>query len=164
MRNPYVSTLCSTTKTFIFRTYDKLKSGVKFNLFTFDDCVLFPGQLYGAVLYFFTEHRDGYAHSELGHPIYFWFYFVFMNVLWIVIPLLLIVDSWRQLSAAQAQLDSTKSNKAKRKWSVTYSILSNEHSHSLFIWLLNNNTSSSFESVNPILLLLWYPNKHWRNV
>ncbi|KAK2851434.1 hypothetical protein Q5P01_007710 [Channa striata] len=49
------------------------------------------GQLYGAVLYFFTEHRDGYAHSEFGHPVYFWFYFVFMNVLWIVIPLVLIL-------------------------------------------------------------------------
>lgn len=74
-----------------------------------------PGQLYGAVLYFFTEHRDGYAHSELGHPVYFWFYFVFMNVLWIVIPLSLIVDAWRQLTAAQTQTDNTKSQKSKRK-------------------------------------------------
>ncbi|XP_029012348.1 3-beta-hydroxysteroid-Delta(8),Delta(7)-isomerase [Betta splendens] len=73
------------------------------------------GQLYGAVLYFFTEHRDGYTHSELGHPVYFWFYFVFMNFLWIVIPLLLIVDAWRQLTAAQTHTDSTKSQKAKKK-------------------------------------------------
>lgn len=75
---------------------------------------LFPGQLYGVVLYFFTEHRDGYAHSELGHPIYFWFYFVFMNVLWVVIPLALIVDAWRQMSTAQAHTDNTKSHKSKR--------------------------------------------------
>uniref|UniRef100_A0A3Q0R0M7 EBP cholestenol delta-isomerase n=1 Tax=Amphilophus citrinellus TaxID=61819 RepID=A0A3Q0R0M7_AMPCI len=73
------------------------------------------GQMYGAVLYFFTEHRDGYAHSELGHPIYFWFYFVFMNTLWIVIPLVLIVDSWRQLSAAQSRTDNTRSHKSKKK-------------------------------------------------
>uniref|UniRef100_A0A3Q3WG96 EXPERA domain-containing protein n=1 Tax=Mola mola TaxID=94237 RepID=A0A3Q3WG96_MOLML len=72
------------------------------------------GQLYGAVLYFFTEHRDGYTHSELGHPVYFWFYFVFMNFLWIIIPLLLIVDAWRQLSAAQAHTDNTASKKSKR--------------------------------------------------
>ncbi|XP_029993754.1 3-beta-hydroxysteroid-Delta(8),Delta(7)-isomerase [Sphaeramia orbicularis] len=71
------------------------------------------GQLYGAVLYFFTEHRDGYAHSELGHPIYFWFYFVFLNVLWIVIPLMLIVDAWRQLSAAQTVTDQKRSQKTK---------------------------------------------------
>lgn len=72
------------------------------------------GQLYGAVLYFFTEHRDGYAHSELGHPIYFWFYFVFMNALWIIIPFVLIVDSWKQLSAAQTHFDITMSHKSKR--------------------------------------------------
>ncbi|XP_068607659.1 3-beta-hydroxysteroid-Delta(8),Delta(7)-isomerase [Brachionichthys hirsutus] len=71
------------------------------------------GQLYGAVLYFFTEHRDGYAHSHFGHPVYFWFYFIFMNVLWILIPLMLIVDSWRQLSAAQAYTDGNKSKKSK---------------------------------------------------
>ncbi|CAN9516078.1 unnamed protein product [Ophioblennius macclurei] len=73
------------------------------------------GQLYGDVLYFFTEHRDGYSHSELGHPVYFWFYFVFMNGLWIVIPLALIVDAWKQLSTAQTHTDNTKSHKTKRK-------------------------------------------------
>ncbi|KAM6976698.1 3-beta-hydroxysteroid-Delta(8),Delta(7)-isomerase [Aplochiton taeniatus] len=72
------------------------------------------GQLYGAVLYFYTEHRDGYAHSELGHPVYFWFYFVFMNVLWIVIPLMLLADAWTHLSAAQTQADSSGSQKNKR--------------------------------------------------
>ena len=72
------------------------------------------GQLYGAVLYFYTEHRDGYAHSEMGHPIYFWFYFVFMNALWVVIPLVLIVDAWGQLSGAQALTDNTRTHKSKR--------------------------------------------------
>lgn len=76
--------------------------------------IISVGQAYGAVLYFFTEHRDGYAHSELGHPIYFWFYFVFMNTLWIVIPLALILDAWKHLSAAQRQTDSTKSQKNKK--------------------------------------------------
>ncbi|CAL8319733.1 unnamed protein product [Merluccius merluccius] len=71
------------------------------------------GQLYGVVLYFFTEHRDGYAHSEVGHPIYFWFYFVFLNALWVVIPLVLIVDAWGQLSGAQAHRDSPGRQKSK---------------------------------------------------
>ncbi|XP_059188718.1 3-beta-hydroxysteroid-Delta(8),Delta(7)-isomerase isoform X1 [Centropristis striata] len=66
------------------------------------------GQLYGVVLYFYTEHRDGYSHTELGHPIYFWFYFTFMNMLWFIIPLMLIVDAWKQLSAAQTHTDNTK--------------------------------------------------------
>ncbi|KAI1890228.1 hypothetical protein AGOR_G00151520 [Albula goreensis] len=73
------------------------------------------GQLYGAVLYFFTEHRDGYMHSELGHPLYFWFYFVFMNTLWIVIPLLLIWDSWLQLSAVQALSDGATAGQHRPK-------------------------------------------------
>ena len=72
------------------------------------------GQLYGAVLYFYAEHRDGYAHSEMGHPIYFWFYFVFMNALWVVIPLALIVDAWGQLSGAQALTDNARRLKSKR--------------------------------------------------
>lgn len=72
------------------------------------------GQLYGAVLYFYTEHRDGYIHSEFGHPVYFWFYFVFMNFLWIVIPLLLIGDAWKQLSVVQTNADCTVSKKSKR--------------------------------------------------
>ncbi|TWW56696.1 3-beta-hydroxysteroid-Delta(8),Delta(7)-isomerase [Takifugu rubripes] len=69
------------------------------------------GQLYGAVLYFYTEHRDGYVHSEYGHPVYFWFYYIFLNFLWIIIPLVLIVDSWRQLSAAQTKTDNSKKSK-----------------------------------------------------
>ncbi|XP_031421376.1 3-beta-hydroxysteroid-Delta(8),Delta(7)-isomerase [Clupea harengus] len=73
------------------------------------------GQLYGAVLYFYTEHRDDYIHSEYGHPIYFWFYFVFMNVLWIVIPFVLIVDAWCQLSTVQALSDRAMSQSSKRK-------------------------------------------------
>ncbi|KAM9785491.1 3-beta-hydroxysteroid-Delta(8),Delta(7)-isomerase [Neosynchiropus ocellatus] len=73
------------------------------------------GQLYGAVLYFFTEHRDGYSHSQPGHPVFFWFYFVFMNALWIVIPLALIVDAWGQLAAAQAHADAAQTHKPKRK-------------------------------------------------
>uniref|UniRef100_A0A674J8A7 EXPERA domain-containing protein n=2 Tax=Terrapene triunguis TaxID=2587831 RepID=A0A674J8A7_9SAUR len=66
------------------------------------------GQLYGDVLYFYTEYREGFAHSEMWHPLYFWFYFVFMNALWIVIPSILLLDAWGHLSAAQRALDSVK--------------------------------------------------------
>ncbi|KAM4606914.1 3-beta-hydroxysteroid-Delta(8),Delta(7)-isomerase isoform 1-T2 [Discoglossus pictus] len=73
------------------------------------------GQLYGDVLYFYTEYRDGFSHSEMWHPLYFWFYFVFMNALWIIIPSTLIVDSWIQLSHAQRGGDNTRlPKKAKR--------------------------------------------------
>ncbi|KAM4697034.1 3-beta-hydroxysteroid-Delta(8),Delta(7)-isomerase [Rhinophrynus dorsalis] len=74
------------------------------------------GQLYGDVLYFYTEYREGFSHSEMWHPIYFWFYFVFMNALWIVIPSALIVDAWIHLSQAQNSADTERSaTKSKRK-------------------------------------------------
>lgn len=72
------------------------------------------GQIYGDVLYFLTEQRDGFQHGELGHPLYFWFYFVFMNSLWLVLPGILVLDSMKQLSLAQSTLD-TKATKAKSK-------------------------------------------------
>ena len=76
--------------------------------------VVSVGQVYGDVLYFLTEYRDGFQHGELGHPLYFWFYFVFLNALWLVLPGLLILDSIKQLAHAQSILDA-KAPKAKSK-------------------------------------------------
>ncbi|XP_012880582.1 PREDICTED: 3-beta-hydroxysteroid-Delta(8),Delta(7)-isomerase-like [Dipodomys ordii] len=72
------------------------------------------GQIYGDVLYFLTEYGDEFQHSEMGHPVYFWFYFVFMNSLWLVIPRILLLDFVKQLTHAQSMLDS-RVTKAKRK-------------------------------------------------
>lgn len=69
------------------------------------------GQFYGTVLYFSTEWMDGFSHGPYNHPLYFWFYFVFMNILWIFMPLALIVDSWNNLSTAQGKFDSKNKKK-----------------------------------------------------
>ncbi|KAL7988179.1 hypothetical protein Chor_007098 [Crotalus horridus] len=69
------------------------------------------GQLYGDVLYFYTAYRDGFRHSEKWHPIYFWFYFVFLNGLWIIIPSILIWDAWKHLSGCQRIMDANKVKK-----------------------------------------------------
>ncbi|XP_050997953.1 LOW QUALITY PROTEIN: 3-beta-hydroxysteroid-Delta(8),Delta(7)-isomerase [Acomys russatus] len=76
--------------------------------------VVSVGQFYGDVLYFATELRDGLQHGEPGHPVYFWFYFVVMNAIWIVVPAILIFDSVKHLTAAQSVLDS-KVMKTKSK-------------------------------------------------
>ncbi|ERE65641.1 3-beta-hydroxysteroid-Delta(8), Delta(7)-isomerase-like protein [Cricetulus griseus] len=65
-------------------------------------------QMYGDVLYFLTEYHDGFQHGELGHPLYFWFYFVFLNGIWLVVPAILIFDAIKHLTHAQTNLDSKK--------------------------------------------------------
>ena len=66
------------------------------------------------MLYFLTEHWVGFQHGELGHQLYFWFYFVFTNGLWLVLPGILVLDSVKQLAHAQSVLDA-KGTKAKSK-------------------------------------------------
>ncbi|XP_015676474.1 3-beta-hydroxysteroid-Delta(8),Delta(7)-isomerase-like [Protobothrops mucrosquamatus] len=73
--------------------------------------VVSVGHIYGDVLYFYTEYRNGFRHSEMWHPTYFWFYFVFLNSLWIIIPSILTWDAWKHLSACQRITDA---NKVKR--------------------------------------------------
>jgi cholestenol delta-isomerase len=62
-------------------------------------------QLYGDVLYFMTEIKEDFKHGEMWHPLYFWFYFVFMNILWIIIPSLCIVEACKQLTKVQTLAD-----------------------------------------------------------
>jgi hypothetical protein len=59
------------------------------------------GELYGCILYFGIAWWDGFAYS-LPDPLYFGFYFVFMNVLWIVFPALLCWQAASRTAAAFA--------------------------------------------------------------
>lgn len=43
------------------------------------------GQLYGDVLYFATCWLEGSIHTR-PEPMYFWFYYIFMNIIWIITP------------------------------------------------------------------------------
>ena len=75
--------------------------------------VLSLGQLYGDVLYFAIEMYDGFTHGPVGHPLYFWFYFVFLNSLWIFIPLACIIESWKKIVESQTTADLTYGDKGK---------------------------------------------------
>ena len=78
-------------------------------------------QLYGDSLYFMTEIMEGFKHGEMYHPLHFWFYFFFLNMLWIIIPFMCVIQSFRKLVSAQAHLDrnalksSQENTKYKRK-------------------------------------------------
>lgn len=67
-------------------------------------------QLYGDTLFFFTEALSGFEHSVMWHPLYFWFYFFFLNSIWIVVPSIYILDACVNIAKAQRQLD----NKSKK--------------------------------------------------
>ncbi|KAH6658516.1 3-beta-hydroxysteroid-Delta(8),Delta(7)-isomerase [Truncatella angustata] len=68
------------------------------------------GQLYGDVLYYATCTFDslvsGIAHSR-PEPAYFYGYYVFLNAFWIVIPLILLVQSTRETARAFASVQRT---------------------------------------------------------
>lgn len=59
------------------------------------------GQLYGDVLYLSTAY---FAKEEFAVPgvIYFWGYFIFMNAIWVVVPILTAMRSWTKICKAQA--------------------------------------------------------------
>ncbi|XP_078676590.1 3-beta-hydroxysteroid-Delta(8),Delta(7)-isomerase-like isoform X1 [Branchiostoma floridae x Branchiostoma belcheri] len=65
------------------------------------------GQLYGDILYYTIEYKDGFVHGPMWHPLYFWFYFMFLNSFWIVIPFCLLVQACGKVSQAQAVIDKT---------------------------------------------------------
>lgn len=69
--------------------------------------------LYGDVLYFTTEYLEDFNHGPYGDAIYFWFYFVFMNLLWIVIPILCMCESFKVLCTSCSSYDLIISNTKK---------------------------------------------------
>ncbi|KAL5020981.1 hypothetical protein ScPMuIL_000136 [Solemya velum] len=75
-------------------------------------------QLYGDVIYYITEILENFAHGKKGHPLYFWFYFVFLNSWWLIVPVLLILRSFFKLSSTQALADNQtdRSTSLKKKF------------------------------------------------
>ncbi len=62
------------------------------------------GQIYGDVLYYITCILEGLKHSR-PEPLYFWFYFVVVNALWVIIPSMVVshaceAGSWAGREAA----------------------------------------------------------------
>lgn len=60
------------------------------------------GQLYGDVLYFATCFHGGVERHSRPEFLYFWVYFVVINGVWIVVPLMCLVWAVRRINAAVA--------------------------------------------------------------
>ncbi|XP_068666061.1 probable 3-beta-hydroxysteroid-Delta(8),Delta(7)-isomerase [Aristolochia californica] len=56
------------------------------------------GQLYGDAVYFITSYLEGDNFST--SPFYYWAYYVGANSSWVVIPALIVIRSWKKISAA----------------------------------------------------------------
>jgi cholestenol delta-isomerase len=76
-------------------------------------------QLYGDVLYYATALI---SKEELcdPHPYYFWFYFVFMNAFWIVIPAILICSSAKIITKNAAAANAVAANGSAGKKSKAH--------------------------------------------
>ncbi|KAK1319058.1 putative 3-beta-hydroxysteroid-Delta(8),Delta(7)-isomerase [Acorus calamus] len=66
------------------------------------------GQLYGCIIYFVASFLDGDNFAK--SPFYYWVYYVFANSIWVVIPTMIVVRSWRKIS--KAFLGENKKRKA----------------------------------------------------
>lgn len=79
--------------------------------------VISLGQLYGDVLYYatctFEEVFRGKLYSR-PERYYYWVYYIFLNAFWIVIPLVLLGQSLRLVTAAIARSDQEQGRVAKR--------------------------------------------------
>eukprot|EP00232_Nephroselmis_pyriformis_P004536 CAMPEP_0182912218 /NCGR_PEP_ID=MMETSP0034_2-20130328/37399_1 /TAXON_ID=156128 /ORGANISM="Nephroselmis pyriformis, Strain CCMP717" /LENGTH=220 /DNA_ID=CAMNT_0025048875 /DNA_START=38 /DNA_END=700 /DNA_ORIENTATION=- len=60
------------------------------------------GQLYGDVLYYFTCFIEGLGKHCAPGALYFWFYFVVMNAIWIVVPAIVVYDATCRINKACA--------------------------------------------------------------
>ncbi|KZP33429.1 Emopamil-binding protein [Athelia psychrophila] len=74
--------------------------------------VLSTAELYGGWMTFCPEWLTGSPNLNTSNPLYFWVYLLFMNVIWVVIPLWLMVDSYGRIAssirAAQANARAKK--------------------------------------------------------
>lgn len=71
--------------------------------------VVSTGQLYGDIVYFAMVSLVG-VEICLPNPVYYWFYYIFMNGIWVVLPGLIFVRSWTAISEAFG------SRKTKTAW------------------------------------------------
>ena len=62
-------------------------------------------QLYGDSLFYLTEIVDSFKHTELWDPVNFWFYFFFLNIIWIIVPIFYIWDAAINLTKSQRCYD-----------------------------------------------------------
>uniref|UniRef100_A0A3Q2G2U2 EBP like n=2 Tax=Cyprinodon variegatus TaxID=28743 RepID=A0A3Q2G2U2_CYPVA len=71
-------------------------------------------ELYGGWMTFCPDWLLGSPHLNTSNPLYLWIYLVFFNGLWVLVPILLLVQSWFVLKGLHGvRGDSTSSHRKK---------------------------------------------------
>ncbi|KZT12078.1 Emopamil-binding protein [Laetiporus sulphureus 93-53] len=60
--------------------------------------VLSTAELYGGWMTFCPEWLTGNQYLNTDNVLHFWVYLVFMNVIWVIIPIWLMIDSYRHIA------------------------------------------------------------------
>ncbi|OCB90163.1 Emopamil-binding protein [Sanghuangporus baumii] len=74
--------------------------------------VLSTAELYGGWMTFCPEWLTGSPNLDTSNPLYLWVYLVFMNVIWVFIPLWLMFDSYSYIASS---LRFSQTNAAAKK-------------------------------------------------
>lgn len=71
--------------------------------------VLSVAQLYGTFIYFVTAVLDG--DNFAASPFYYFWYYIFCNSFWVVIPTAIIIHCWKKINAAVQAQEQQKAKK-----------------------------------------------------
>nr|XP_022337874.1 emopamil-binding protein-like [Crassostrea virginica] len=84
----------------------------------FIQIVLCVCELYGGWMTFCPEWLTGSKNLETGNFLYLWVYLVFFNGIWVIIPILLLVQSWQDMTATR-KIKQTKTVESVTTTSVS---------------------------------------------
>ncbi|KAL4069882.1 Emopamil-binding protein [Scleroderma yunnanense] len=73
--------------------------------------VLCTAELYGGWMTFCPEWLTGSPNLDTSNALYLWVYLVLMNMIWVVVPLWLMVDSYGHIAGSLRQVKGTKVKK-----------------------------------------------------
>ncbi|PFH53288.1 hypothetical protein AMATHDRAFT_137950 [Amanita thiersii Skay4041] len=77
--------------------------------------VLCTAELYGGWMTFCPEWLTGSPNLNTSNPFHLWVYLFFMNMIWVVIPLWLMIDSYGHISASLRTTQALEKGKSRHK-------------------------------------------------
>ncbi|KAI0289188.1 Emopamil-binding protein [Russula brevipes] len=75
--------------------------------------VLSTAELYGSWMTFCPEWLTGSPSLDTSNALFFWVYLVFMNVIWVILPLWLMYDSYTHIAGSLRSAQAGKQRKAE---------------------------------------------------